>query len=123
MPYSSLCFAPKYQADGRAGKVEGFPQKILQVALIGKVHQLLIIHKEDKGRGGHMLLCAIINLQPASVGGRRLQGCLGIRKHIVQHAGGNALGVLRVSLADHVQHRMDPLPRHGRKQTAPAHSP
>ncbi len=80
------------------------------------MHQLFIIHKENKSGGAHALLRQVVNAQTATVGSRRLKGSRSICQHIIQHAGRHTLGSLCPNLIDHIQHGIDTLTGQCRKE-------
>ena len=65
---SVLGLFPENEADGRSLETEALAQVILQIALVGEVHQLLAVDEKHKRRRARALLRGIVDLE---AGGRR----------------------------------------------------
>ena len=110
-----LFFSCAYpNADRRAFQREGFAKMVFQIALIGEVHQILVVDKEDEGRRLRGLLRRVIDAQAAAVFRRRRRDGHRIVQRVVEHAGGDAAGRIAVSRADGFQHAVDALAGLGR---------
>ena len=93
-----------------AAETEGIPDPVLDIALIGKVHELFVIDKEDKGGRADACLGAVIDPERLSLVGRRLLHDAGLRDDLVEHAGLDPQVLVVPDHIDHIVELHQPLP-------------
>ena len=90
---------------------------ILQIALVGEVHQLLAVDEKYERRRAGALLGRIVDLEAAPAGDRWLEAGLRIGQSLVEHARGDAAAVLFIGGLHGGEHGIHPLAgERGQKQ-------
>ena len=108
---------PENEADGRSLEAEALAQVILQIALVGEVHQLLAVDEKYERRRAGALLGRIVDLEAAAAGDRWLEAGLRIGQSLVEHARGDAAAVLFIGGLHGGEHGIYPLAgKRGQKQ-------
>jgi len=78
------------EADACSLESKGGAQLILQVALVGEVDSLWVIHEEDEGRWIDLRLGGIVNLRDFPTEHGRIMVAHSVTHHLVQLRGRNA---------------------------------
>ena len=90
---------------------------LLQIALVGEVHQLLAVDEKHKRRRARALLRGIVDLEAAPAGDGRLEAGLRVGQSLVEHARGDAAAVLLIVGLHGGEHGIHPLAgERGQKQ-------
>ena len=75
------------QFDGGALKSKRFAQAVFNKPLIGKMEQLRVVAKDDKGGRRNRSLRHVIDLQASALIRRRLNARDRVVEHVIEHSG------------------------------------
>ncbi len=102
---------------GVPSKPNALAEVVLQIALVGEVHQLLVLTNNTNVGGARALLRGIVDLEAAAAGDRWLEAGLRIGQSLVEHARGDAAAVLLIGGLHGGEHGIHPLAgERGQKQ-------